>query len=188
MTTEQRLGRLERENRWMKAGGVMAMAGVVAVLVVVLLPAGDLVARSLTLEDEDGTPRARLHLLGLELADAKGREWAALSSTGLMGPTLVLDGEGEREHVSLGALGLSFNPGFTLFASGLTPSGRELGPTLVLTDGSNSTAELTGTGFTLYDGNGESRVVLGVPRFVTAENTLTMYDAEGKVIWKAPKD
>ena len=113
MTTGQRLDRLERENRWMKAGGVVAMAGVVALLVVVILPARDhLVARSLTLEDTDGTASATLDSNGLEFADGNGR-LTALTSSGLGGPSLVLGARGAGEpSVTLGAaFGLTFHRG-----------------------------------------------------------------------------
>jgi hypothetical protein len=183
MTTEQRLERLERENRWMKVAGMVVVAALGVTLVLLLMPAGDLVARSLTLENEDGVARARLHLLGLELADADGREWAALSSTGIMGPALQLDGKGGS--VSLGALGLRYRPGFTLLGSSVNPVGRELGPTLALEDGSGRMAVLQVAEFTLYDGNGE-RGSLGIGD--DGSPRLSFRDAGGKVIWEAPKD
>ena len=63
MTIEQRLTKLERQNRWMKRGGGLALA---AVACVVLIGQGkpkelpDLEARSLTIRDRSGKARITL--------------------------------------------------------------------------------------------------------------------------------
>ena len=65
MTIEQRVAKLERQNRWMKRGGGLMLA---AVACVVLMGQGkpkalpDLVVRSLTLRDGEGKPRAVLSM------------------------------------------------------------------------------------------------------------------------------
>ncbi len=57
MTIEQRLAKLERQNRWMKRGGGLMLA---AIACVVLIGQGkakalpDLVAKSLTIKDRHG--------------------------------------------------------------------------------------------------------------------------------------
>jgi hypothetical protein len=71
------------------------------------------------------------------------------------------------------------------------------GPCLSLMDKNGRTRTLLHEkdGLTLHDKNGQIRAVLGVTHTVdkrtgakttTAESTLTLYDANGKVIWKAP--
>ena len=64
MTIEQRLAKLEQQNRWMKRGGGLMLA---AVACVVLMGQGkpkelpDLVAKSLTIKDAKGGTRATLY-------------------------------------------------------------------------------------------------------------------------------
>jgi hypothetical protein len=63
LDTERRLQRLERENRWLKRGGALALAAVAAVLLVGqgkpdVLP--DLEVKSLTVKDAQGKVRARI--------------------------------------------------------------------------------------------------------------------------------
>ena len=79
MTLEQRLERLERQSRWMRRGGALALA---VEATVILVGQGaeedlrDLEARSLTLKDSDGRERLRIgpefaeH--GLRFMDATG--------------------------------------------------------------------------------------------------------------------
>ena len=88
MTTEQRLERLERENRWMRRIGAV---GVAVAATVFLIGQGtdkeppDLTVRSLTVVDKDGKSRAQLRTTAegwpsLTLRDGDGRVWVALSS------------------------------------------------------------------------------------------------------------
>ena len=60
MTLEQRVAKLERQNRWLRTGGVVLIAGVAFVFLIAQagereLP--DLIANSLTLKDIDGNVR-----------------------------------------------------------------------------------------------------------------------------------
>jgi hypothetical protein len=91
MTTEQRLARLERENRWMRRIGAVGLALVAAVFLMGQEKAKDLPdleVRSLTVKDKDGKVRAVLGTdadgPALKLSDEDGRTRAALD---------VLDGE-----------------------------------------------------------------------------------------------
>jgi hypothetical protein len=86
MTLEQRLERLERENRWMRRLGAVAVAVVAAVLLMGQDKAKDLpdlVVRSLTVKDKDGKVRATLATLAtgsayLRFLDKSGKRRAAL--------------------------------------------------------------------------------------------------------------
>ena len=100
MTIEQRLAKLEKQNRWMKRGGGLALA---AVACVVLIAQGkakelpDLVVRSLTLRDGEGKPRAVLSMEkpntpSLVLLDQNGTKRVYL-----------LAAQGGRASVGLGA-------------------------------------------------------------------------------------
>jgi len=135
MTTEQRLERLERENKWMRRIGAVAVAVAAAVFLVGQgkdkeLP--DLEVRSLTVKDEDGRTRAMLATLSdglpyLSLSDKDGRPRAVL--------TTLLNGS----------------------------------PVL-----------------SLCDKDGKRRALLAL-RSVDGSPRLHLFDAKGKVIWKAPK-
>jgi hypothetical protein len=105
MTTEQRLERLERENRWMRRIGAVGVAVAAAVFLIGQgkeneLP--DLEVRSLTVKDEAGVVRARLKtdrgLTGLAFLDKHGKDRAWL-------------GAGD------GSAGLTFTPTFQLGVS-----------------------------------------------------------------------
>jgi hypothetical protein len=92
MTTEQRLERLERENKWMRRVGAVGVAVVAAVVLMgqekaESLP--DLEVRSLRLKDKDGKVRAMLSLgllgspsLSLHAKDGMPRASLRVSSDG----------------------------------------------------------------------------------------------------------
>ncbi|MHC4137567.1 MAG: hypothetical protein ACYS0K_21685 [Planctomycetota bacterium] len=112
MTTEQRVEKLERQNRWMRRIGAV---GVALIAACVLGGQGeakdkkpqDLVVRSLQVVDEDGKVRAELgHTLasgtsGLRLKDRNGTLRASLSTANADGiPRLiVLDKNGTPRAV-----------------------------------------------------------------------------------------
>jgi hypothetical protein len=168
MTTEQRLERLERENRWMRRTGAVAVAVAAAVFLIGQgrdkeLP--DLEVRSLTVKGKDGFTRIRLSTFDgwpfLGLYDKDSRLRAMLASTGTDGMS-----------------------GLSLF----DPDRKRRARLATAADGSPL--------LSLHDKTGRSRAALGVATTVekktgaetkTAENTLTMYDAKGKVIWQAPR-
>jgi hypothetical protein len=144
MNLEQRLERLERENRWMRRIGAVGVAVVAAVFLIGQgkdkeLP--DLEVRSLKVKDNAGKVRAVL------ASDTDGTVYLRLR-----------DKDGKPRA------------GLTLFAD--SPS------------------------LDLWDKNCETRAVLGVTTTVdkvtgaetkTAESTLTLYDAQGTVVWQAPR-
>ena len=112
MTIEQRLAKLERQNRWMKRAGGMALA---AVACVVLMGQGkakvvpDLVAKSLTIKDKDGKTRVKLETdpkIGapsLRLYDGAGKERAALTVSALFS-TLLFSNKAGEVRMSLSVL------------------------------------------------------------------------------------
>jgi len=162
MTTEQRLEKLERQNRWMRRIGTVAVAVAAAVF---LIGQGkdkgpqDLVVRSLTVEDKDGETRATLatddQIGGVTLRLCGKDTWPsaflAVLADGTAG--LVLNDKNTKARVSL-------------------LLGGDGSPTLLL-----------------GDKNGQTRAALGATETETrtAESMLTMYDAKGNVIWQAPR-
>ncbi len=156
MTIEQRVAKLERQNRWMKRGGGLMLA---AVACVVLMGQGkakelpDLEVRSLTVKSKDGK---ELVFLGadvgwtalLRFTSKDGRHQARLGTTLSGMPSLYLGDNANRAQVSLG----------------LAPWGSPL--------------------FGVRDKNGVNRLGLGVAR--DGSVFLNLQNAKGKVIWQAP--
>ena len=180
MTTEQRLERLERENRWMRRIGAVAVAVAAAVF---LIGQGkdkdlqDLVVRSVLVKDKHGALRAILDKDGLIIHDEVG-----------LVPLVMLHGNG--------GLGIYDRNGRQTLAVGV---GRGVAGVFLLGDkngrASLQTAADGSPALRLLDKDGHNRAVLGVTEAMkagvktkTAENTLRLYDAKGKLIWKAPKD
>jgi len=158
MILEQRVEKLERENRWMRRIGAVAVAVVAAVF---LVGQGkekeppDLVVRSLAVKDKNGNVRATLGTLAngtpqLRLADRHGKPRAMLGTleSDLLGLSLWDSDFKVRAALSLNAAG--------------KPHLR------------------------LADEGGVARARLSTVRDGSAK--LELYDAKGKVIWKAPKD
>ncbi len=124
MTVEQRLAKLERQNRWMRRGSGLVLA---AVACVVLVGQGkakelpDLVAKSLTIVDSKGKTRAVLGLTKtgsravLRLYDAIGGDLKVHLGTTPTGPVLFfLDGAGNpklRLSISNGNPALQMSDG-----------------------------------------------------------------------------
>jgi hypothetical protein len=162
MTTEQRLEKLERQNRWMRRIGAVAVAVAAAVFLIGQgkdedLP--DLEVRSLTVKDEEGRGRVFLGSARdgsplVQLVNKHSRPQVTLRMM-LGSPLLVLSGkDGASAQLGIG-------PGNLL-------------PFL-----------------SLRDNNRKPRAALGVHRAVGTEVTtadLTFRNPNGKVIWKAPKD
>jgi hypothetical protein len=208
MTTEQRLEKLERENRWMRRIGVVAVA---VAAIVFLVAQGknkvppDLVVRSLAVKDRNGRIRARLFLQERE----RGEE-----------PILTMeDPYGTGAYVSPGGLGITGAGGKSSAGIGLSnhrapglqmtdTNGRirvslsTVGaPTLEMRDAKGKTrvwltAAWDGPALELSDKDANTRAALGATDFVnkatgaetkTAESTLTLFDAKGSVIWQAPR-
>ena len=224
MTIEQRVAKLEKQNRWMKRMGGLAVA---AVACVVLMGQGkakelpDLVAKSLTIKDRHGKTRASLTMgrgaIQLALHNKKGDERAMLEVTGEGVPLFLLMDVWGTNRAKL-IVPRAGGPEFGLYNRGggvsLTATDRgvslltlrdlngaarlrlaaSLGlSSLVLRDKLNKpriSLEVGRAGpasLTLLDRAGQTRVVLGAKVFKTPENTLTLLDAKGNVVWKAPK-
>ncbi len=155
MTIEQRVAKLEKQNRWMKRVGELALA---AVACVVLVGQGkakelpDLEVRSLTVKSKGGKELAFLGAdVGwtalLRFTSKDGRHQARLGTTLNGMPSLYLGDNAIRAQVSLG----------------LTPKGSP--------------------GFAVRDKNGVNRLVLGVGR--DGSVFLKLLDAKGNVVWRA---
>ncbi len=156
MTIEQRVAKLERQNRWMKRVGGVMLATVASL---VLMGQGkakelpDLAVRSLTVKSKGGKELAFLGAdVGwtalLRFTSKDGRHQARLGTTLNGAPHLYLGDNAIRAQVSLG----------------LTPWGSP--------------------GFGVRDKNGVNRLGLGVAR--DGSVFLKLQDAKGKVIWQAP--
>jgi len=114
MTTEQRLERLERENRWMRRFGAVGISVAAAVF---LIGQGkekklqDLEVRSLTVKDADGKVRARLGTLAkrasacLALVGKEGNIRAQFWVTAGGSTGLSFWGKDGKGRVLLGTMG-----------------------------------------------------------------------------------
>ena len=114
MNIEQRVAKLERQNRWMKRGGGLALA---AVACVVLMGQGrkpkelaDLEVSSITVKDKAGRTRARLGVLAggscvLRLNDKAGQTRASLGVLADGRPTLGLGDKAGRARIYLSVAG-----------------------------------------------------------------------------------
>ena len=108
MTIEQRLGRLERQNRWMKRIGMLGLAVAATVLLSGQAKGKDLQhlkARSLTLIDAKGKNRVVLADNGLRVSDRDGNARVALRALGDGSPSLTFWDKNGKPRVLLHALG-----------------------------------------------------------------------------------
>jgi hypothetical protein len=158
MSIEERLSRLERQNRWLKRLGALAIAvGAVVVLVgqgkdpLKRIYAKEFILKHELYEAARLTAVLRAVSLGLNSRDGKGAAGFTVMSGGEAFITFSgLDREGTSSHVRA-----SFGTG---------------------PDGSSS--------LLMYDQDGGDRVHLSVDS--RGSPSLKFYDANGKVIWKAP--
>ena len=193
MNVEQRLARLERANRRQKRIGtlVVVVAAVVLLVAAVVLLSGQ--AKGKNLQD--------LEVRSLTLKDKAGKRRALLAVVADRSPTLALfDKDGKlRAQFRVGADG---SPGLFLHDKTTMPRAALILDGLFLHDKDSKTrAALTAgedgsTGLVLFDKDGKKRATLGVTTTVnkrtgaetkTAESTLTLFDAKGGVIWRAPR-
>ncbi len=213
MTLEQRLERLERQNRWMKRVGALGLAVAAAVLL-----SGQakgkawqhLEVSSLTLMDKDGMAGASLSLFGtgtphLLLHDKNGKKrvWLGVNKDGSASLDLYdKDGKGRVALVVLAdgspRLLLAGKDGKVRTAlsvgdgsSGLNVFNKDEEARVWLGVNGDGSAALD-----LYDKNVNKRATLGVTTTVdkrtgaetkTTAGTLTLLDAKGDVIWQAPR-
>lgn len=160
MTLEQRLERLERENRWMRRIGVAGAALAFAVL----LPGqgtgnepSNLDVRSLVVRDKSGTPRVRITDSGVSLLDEHQKAHIGLGVFAALAGLVVWDRDGHaRASVVL----------------------DDDGPAVAIKDASGKTRAVLGVGRNTDAQGGEIK---------TPEGSLTLYDAAENVTWHVPK-
>ncbi|MHC4818403.1 MAG: hypothetical protein ACYTF8_10145 [Planctomycetota bacterium] len=188
MTTEQRLERLERENRWMQRIGAVG----IAVAAVVLLvgqgrqPEGwHLVAKSVTVNDELGRPRIRLGQNGgvpqLQFLDGTGRTHITLGETP-HGPLLRLrDKKTTRivlstDHDGSASVLLTDKAGRSRCGLGTDPDGS---PSIEVWDKDGGLRAVLGESDSIDKATGKSTK--------KGESALTLFDAKGNLLWQAPR-
>lgn len=169
MTIEERVERLETQNRWMTRVGCIGLASIGVVLLVA--QAGDkelprIEVKSLSVRDDAGKERVTLSPSGLVVRDETGRESITLDTVG-PGPTLVLTGKDGKGRVELGG---GLLPHLRL----MDAEGKARADLAVLADSTvlslrdateNERVQMGIFGFpylSLWDG-GKARIKLGVP-------------------------
>jgi hypothetical protein len=189
---EERLEKLERQNRRMKLAGLGAV--VIAGAFVLMGQASgprtlpEVRAKSFVLVDANGETRARLYMSApperpeLDLLDAKGNPRVVLDASGTSGGLDLLDAKG-NERLTL--YGPPIGPGLVLTDANqkerVELAASSDGPTLALYDASEKVrarlgAWPEGPGLKLYDANGKPRAGLAV----TSDGpTLGLNDATG---------
>jgi hypothetical protein len=196
MTLEQRLEKLERENKWTRRIGAVGIAVAIGALAAAFLVARgpsrddsssqpdeglpDLVVRSLTVKDEAGNSRIRL-TAGLD----GGIQRTALTLADQLGTRRIELSAGE--HTT--SLRLVTPDGKLLHNVQAVHSSRQFsewtvhGPRDRMRSRLSLGADSAWFGFT--DGSNR-RVALDVGW--DGVTGLRIFDAKGKVIWKAPED
>ncbi len=209
MNLDERLSRVERQNKWMRHSGALTLAATAFVLLVAQdkeqTPA-DLEVRSLVLKDDAGRMRASLRMEEgapfLVLWDEEGKERASLGGLKSSGLSLS-DAEG-RKRISIAVLhdgspGLALYDTKRLFRLALNVSDNG-SPTVTLRDASGKERASLSVWddrpmFELSDGNRRVRAVLGVTTVANKDGTgerrdegsLVLYDAEGNPVWLSPR-
>ena len=202
MTTEERLTKLERKNRRLTLGIVLAglatsLAAAVGMAAPGIVP-DEVKARKFILVDDDGKGRASLYMsedgAGLSLLDANGMTRVLLVASE-NGPGLFMFSESGKPSVnlttrknapvSLGLLGENSTSSATLEASERGAAvaiwynrGKEHAEFGV----NNETGIPT---LRLFDAKGRLRAALGID-FKETIPKLWLFDANGKGIWGAP--
>jgi hypothetical protein len=164
MTTEQRLERLERENKWMRRIGAVAVAVFAAVFLMGQDKAKDLPdleVRSLVVKDKDGRIRARL---GMSRKLHKPGD-PFLQGAPVDYPSLVMFDKHGRKQLSLGARVI---PSLAMYNFNEQDSMRLSGgisPTVDLFGANEKPrAALCRSGLLLYDSRSKPRVSLSVSK------------------------
>jgi len=183
MTTGQRVERLEREVRWMRRMGALAVAVAAAVFLVGQgkdkeLP--DLEVRSLKVVDKEGRRRASLITVDdhgapvLSFRDRHGRTRVMLALMPDGSPDLSFqDRHGKRRAA------LSTTPDGSPELSFRDKDGKQRAALTTFREGSSR--------LTFFDGAEKPRAEL-VALSSQGPSSLTLYDPKGDVIWKAPED
>ncbi len=182
MTTEERLGNLEREltavkrrNRWMLGGVALLILGCLTIAAT----SGDkqaIRAKSFILEDENGEIRAVLDVgkhygVALGMYGVNGGGGIFLNVNEDDEPALSMHGTNGKTRIDL-RLNKDGDPGLNIWGT----NNRGLLTLSVNKDGD--------PGLFIYDANKEVRVGLGV--FEGGKPYLVMWDASGEVIRSIP--
>jgi len=175
MTVEKRLEKLERENRWMRRAGTVVLAVAATVLLVgqgkgEKLP--DLEVWSLTVKGEKGEVRVKLGTAAdgsayTELHDQAGGVRLSLRTAANGAPHLRLMDQAGKHRAVLrvfldGSVFLALHDGLLLRTA------AKGSPSILFTEG-----------------QGSVRTSLGIAN--DGSPALALKDAEGNVIWQAPK-
>ncbi len=104
-TLARRLDKVERENRWLKQAGVVALVMIAAVVLMgqVKPQSRTIETENLIIKDEKGVIRVKLALRGLRMYDRNGKIKVELSNFPGVGSTLALTHPGEKGGVVVGA-------------------------------------------------------------------------------------
>ena len=194
MTTEQRLERLEREIRWMRRIGAVGVAVVAAVFLIGQgKTLGTVEAREFVLRGEEGERLGSLSAYkkfwGLNLFDGVGN-------------TVISLGVVKSKGGTYGEMDMCYSGGYIPVRADHT--GRQSVPHVAAiclsTVGDDPSIELTGeeliVGRPILTTRATTRMVIGVTRLKTPTggtrktppSSIVLFDKEGKVIWKAPKE
>ena len=207
----ERLDRLERENRRLKLAGILALAGISAVVLMGQARTGGKVveAEKFLLRDARAKVRAELRADGdepeLVLLDRNENSRVRLRLEADGRPALVLYGKNNIPSATLGLLGDGW-PALVLFGKdGEGSASLEVSPlvsaALHLSDRAlkNRIQLLVDRegkpSLSLLDSDKKSRAVLGHTELETSRtgtveqrpaSSLVLFDKDGKVIWRAP--
>jgi hypothetical protein len=211
---ERELGLVKRRNRWL-LGAILLVAGgliVPAVFETTVFrawaqgsgTAKEIRARSIFIEDENGTARVALSagkdLSGLMLWDENGKLRAGLSTT-KDGPRLELFDENGNTSAKLAALTDGLGLWLWDQKKGCAVLGKTKDGTLLsLCDGNGKpraglSTTKDGPSLELYDENGNGRFMAGIITMISPEgktvaypeSSLILFGPDGKIIWSAIK-
>jgi hypothetical protein len=171
MDLEQRVEKLERENRRLKLAGGAVVAVLLAVgLVGAVMPQEIpevIEARQFRVIDANGTERVLMIAEGIGYYDENGKERSQMHAEGIA----YYDENGENRG-RMTAEGIGY-----------------------FDENGQNRSQMHAGGISYFDENGNGRAQLGRAKIVApstgAETTypaaVILYDAEGKVIWQAPQ-
>ena len=155
MDIEQRVERLERENRRLKLAGAAVVAVLLAVaLVGAVMPQEIIEARGFRVTDENGELRAEMGTDRISYYDENGNTRATMTDAGI-----AYYDAGRPE----------------------TPVGdRIVRGVIIYDEAGKPRAVLAPDRIAYYDENGKTRISMGA-------DGIFYIDAEGNVIWQAPR-
>jgi len=199
---EQRLDRLERENRWMKSIGTLVVVGIAAVVLMGQAKPRKvpkvIEAEQFRLMDPDGKIRAHLYYTttsGSNLDLIGDKTYATLNAGSSASLTLRTNKLGDDSPMnSFEDVDKKIGPYATLTAD-LTGTELRMQAGLLQSRVLLRWNRKHGAQLNLSDKDGNNRAVLGSTSLETtrtgtvtktAESSLVLFDKKGKVIWSAP--